>query len=124
MLGKLDIKRMNGDGIGYEVYVNDKAIRNIRSLTLNLEPEELPEVVLRVTAKPEISSMANIMGILDMSEGLTDAINTLKFVTMVDKDIQEGFIASIRSALDDIERSGVKDHHIAAQFIYNRVFGD
>lgn len=122
MIGTFRLREREG---GYEVIVNDKEIRNVTALSIDMTcDDDIPEVDLTIHAKPDIECLASIISSFDMSEGVTDAINTLKFVTMVDKDIQEGFIASIRSALDDIERSGVKDHHIAAQFIYNRVFGE
>ena len=122
MIGTFRLREREG---GYEVIVNDKEIRNVTALSIDMTCEDdIPEVTLKIHAKPDIECLASIISSFDMSEGLTDAINTLKFITKIDKDIQEGFIVSIQSALDEIENKGIADRYIAAQYIFNRVFGE
>lgn len=85
---------------GTECYINDKKIDFVKSIDFRVAFDEVPTFVLETIGFPDIDMSGNIR--FDFTPQTVDeAIKVLRNDLLKHGDLYKGFLASIKSALDD-----------------------
>ena len=120
MVGNVKIKQLNDVGNGYSVEINGLPVNYVRSVDFHAEPCEVPHIDLEIVSGFEFDGLADI-GINISPESTVECIRGLDFALQMDEDLRNGFLASIRSALD--EAGNYENNDKLAERILDRVLG-
>ena len=123
MVGNVKIRQINGIGNigdGYSVEINGSPVNYVKTVDFHAEPCELPHVDLELVSGFAFDGLADI-GINISPESIVECIRGLDFALRMDEDLRNGFLASIRSALD--EAGNYENNNKLAERILDRVLG-
>lgn len=120
MVGNVKIKQLNDVGNGYSVEMNGFLVNYVRAVDFHAEPYEVPHVDLELVSGFEFDGLADI-GINISPESTVECIRGLDFALRMDESLRDGFLASIRSALD--EAGNYENNDKLAERILDRVLG-
>lgn len=121
MVGNIKIRQITDPAtLLYNVDVNGKEINNISSIEFYADPYQIPVVQLGLASGIDYDGLADI-GIDISPESTAECISGLGFALQMDEDLRNGFLASIRSALD--EAGNYENNEKLAERILDRVLG-
>lgn len=121
MVGNIKIRQITDPAtLLYNVDVNGKEINNISSIKFYADPYQIPVVQLGLASGIDYDGLADI-GIDISPESTAECISGLGFALQMDEDLRNGFLASIRSALD--EAGNYENNEKLAERILDRVLG-
>ena len=120
MIGSLRVKPVDGSYNGHQVFVDGTEIKNVRSMTFDVEPDAIPEANIEVVGRLDYNGLAEIGLMLD-PESVKECILGLRFAIQMDEDLRNGFVASIKSALD--EAGNYENNEKLSERILDRVLG-
>lgn len=121
MVGNIKIRQITDPAtLLYNVDVNGKEINNISSIEFYVDPYQIPVVQLGLASGIDYDGLADI-GIDISPESTAECISGLGFALQMDEDLRNGFLASIRSALD--EAGNYENNEKLAERILDRVLG-
>lgn len=120
MVGNVKIKQPNDVGNGYSVEIGGTPINYVRSVDFFADAGCVPTVILELVSGFEFDGLADI-GINISPESTAECIKGLGFALQMDEDLRNGFLASIRSALD--EAGNYENNEKLAERILDRVLG-
>lgn len=121
MVGNIKIHQITDTATPlYDVDVNGKKINNITSIEFYVDPYQIPVVQLGLASGIDYDGLADVS--IDISpESTVECIRGLDFALRMDEDLRNGFLASIRSALD--EAGNYENNNKLAERILDRVLG-
>lgn len=100
MVGNIKIVPKQG-GICHKVIYDGKELDGVRSLTMSIEPDALPKVDVDLISRSiDFDNMADVNFYLHPMS-VAECIKGLRFALATDDVLRDGFVASIKSALDD-----------------------
>lgn len=120
MVGNVKILQLNNVGTGYSVEIDGTPIDYVRSVEFYADAGAVPTVNLEVVSGFAFDGLADI-GINISPESIVECIRGLDFALRMDDDLRNGFLASIRSALD--EAGNYENNNKLAERILDRVLG-
>lgn len=120
MIGQVKITHKENGVNAYDVSVNGNTIEPIECLDFHVDPSQVPEVNMTLIGNFEYDGLANI-GISFHPESTEECIRGLRFAILTDDALRDGFLASIRSALD--EAGNYENNAQLAERVLNRVLG-
>lgn len=123
MVGNIKIRQITDPATllyNVDVDVNGKEINNISSIEFYADPYQIPVVQLGLASGIDYDGLADI-GIDISPESTAECISGLGFALQMDEDLRNGFLASIRSALD--EAGNYENNEKLAERILDRVLG-
>ena len=123
MVGNIKIRQQNGIGkleSRYDIEIDGVPVNYVRTIDFHAEPCEVPHVDLELVSGFEFDGLADI-GINISPESTAECISGLGFALQMDEDLRNGFLASIRSALD--EAGNYENNEKLAERVLDRVLG-
>ena len=120
MVGNVKIRQTNNIGNGYSVEIDGTPVNYVVAIDFRAEPCEVPHIDLELVSGFEFDGLAEI-GINILPESIVECIRGLDFALQMDEDLRNGFLASIRSALD--EAGNYENNNKLAERILDRVLG-
>lgn len=120
MIGSLRVKPIENTYNGHQVFVDGTEIKNVRSLVFNVDVDSTPEATIEVSGKLDYNGLARI-GLTLEPEAVRECIMGLQFALQMDDDLRNGFIASIKSALD--EAKNYESNEKLSERILDRILG-
>ena len=120
MVGNVKILQLNNVGTGYSVEIDGTPIDYVRSVEFYAAADAVPTVNLEVVSGFAFDGLADI-GINISPESTVECIQGLAFSLRMDDELKKGFLASIRSALD--EAGNYENNDRLAERILDRVLG-
>lgn len=120
MVGNVKIRQINDIGNGYSVEINGSPVNYVVAIDFHAEPCEVPHVDLELVSGFAFDGLADI-GINISPKSTVECIRGLDFALRMDDDLRNGFLASIRSALD--EAGNYENNNKLAERILDRVLG-
>lgn len=106
----------------HHIYVDGREIKNVHNVEINISPDTIPETVITLNSLPEFEGDSAVSYELVL-ETLGDACKVIKLACDIDRDIREGFEASINSALVLLARNNVQKEE-QAKYILDWILGD
>lgn len=123
MVGNIKIRQLNGIGnleSRYDIEIDGVPVNHVRAVDFHAEPYEVPHIDLELVSGFEFDGLADI-GINISPESTVECIRGLDFALRMDESLRDGFLASIRSALD--EAGNYENNDKLAERILDRVLG-
>lgn len=93
------------------------------SIDYHADAESIPVITFRVGALADIEVNNADLKFRFTPETVTDAVKVLRHALQTDKDLRDGFTASIRSAIDDMAWNKVDAVTDPAEYILERLLG-
>lgn len=130
---RVKVVNPNGDWCGTECYIDDKKIKNVKSVDFRVAVDEVPHFTFETMGLPEIDMSGDIR-FRFTPETVQQASVVLRNELIADKNLRDTFLTSMLSALDnDFWNSretagdqldiGDDDFKEAAELMLNRVIG-
>ena len=121
MIGSLRVKPVDGSYNGHQVFIDGTELKNVRSLVFGVYADSIPEANIEVCGKLDYNGLAKI-GLTLEAESVKECILGLRFAIQMDDDLRNGFIASIKSALD--EAGNYENNEKLSERILDRILGE
>lgn len=94
-----------------------------RSVDYHADVDSVPEFTLGLAALTDIEVNDADIRFRFTPETVTDAVKVLRNALLTDKELWDGFIASISSAIDDMEKHKIGESVSPAEYILDRLVG-
>ena len=123
----------NGDSCGTECYIDDKKIKNVKSVDFRVAVDEVQQYTVETMGLPD-SDMSGDIRFRFIPETVQQASIVLRNELIANKDLRGTFLTSMLSALDDdfwnsretaLDQLdiGYDDFKEAAELMLNRLIG-
>lgn len=130
---RVKVVNPNGDWCGTECYIDDKKIKNVKSVDFRVAVDEVPHFTFETMGMPDIDMSGGIR-FRFTPETVQQASVVLRNELIADKNLRDTFLTSMLSALDnDFWNSretagdqldiGDDDFKEAAELMLNRLIG-
>lgn len=130
---RVKVVNPNEDWMGTEYYIDDKKIKNVKSVDFRVAVDEVPHFTFETMGLPEIDMSGNIR-FQFTPETVQQAVAVLQNELIANRDLRSTFLKSMLSALDDDFWSsrettgnqldiGYDDFREAAELMLNRLIG-
>ena len=130
---RVKVVNPNGDWCGTECYIDDKKIKNVKSVNFRVAVDEVPQFTFETMGLPDIDMSGDIR-FRFIPETVQQASIVLRNEMIANKDLRGTFLTSMLSALDDDFWNsretacdqldiGYDDFKEAAELMLNRLIG-
>ena len=102
---RVKVVNPNGDWCGTECYIDDKKIKNVKSVDFRVAVDEVPQFTFETMGLPDIDMSGDIR-FRFIPETVQQAAVVLRNELSKRGDLYDVFLASMRSAIDDNFRNG------------------
>ena len=130
---RVKVVNPNGDWCVTECYIDDKKIKNVKSVDFRVAVDEVPQFTFETMGLPDIDMSGDIRFIF-IPETVQQASIVLRNELIANKDLRGTFLTSMLSALDDdfwnsretaLDQLdiGYDDFKEAAELMLNRLIG-
>lgn len=120
MIGSLRVKPIENTYNEHQVFIDGTEIKNVRSLVFGVDVDSIPEATIEISGKLDYNGLARI-GLTLEPEAVRECIMGLQFALQMDYDLRNGFVASIKSALD--EAKNYESNEKLSERILDRILG-
>ena len=130
---RVKVVNPNGNWRGTECYIDDKKIKNVKSVDFRVAVDEVPQFTFETMGLPDIDMSGDIR-FRFIPETVQQASIVLRNELIANKDLRGTFLTSMLSALDDDFWNsretdwdqldiGYDDFKEAAELMLNRLIG-
>lgn len=107
--------------LGTQCYINDKKIKKVKAVNFRVAVDEIPTFDFEMSGMPEIDMPGNIRFSFTPNT-VEEAVEVLRNEILKHGDVYNGFLASIRSAIEDCKSEIYEDE--LAKYILKRIIGE
>ncbi|MDO5540602.1 MAG: hypothetical protein Q4F83_11125 [Eubacteriales bacterium] len=120
-LPRVKVVNPGDDWLGTEYYINDQKIERVRAVDFRVAVDEVPIFVFETMGLPDIDMPGDIRFTFT-PQTVTEAVKVLRNELLKHGDLYDGFLASIKLALNEA-KSYTSEHNLAAAAL-DRIIGD
>lgn len=107
--------------LGTKDYIDDKLVEKVTGIDFHIEVNEIPYFTFNIIGLPDIDSVGNI-NFAFTPQTVQEAVIVLRNELLKHGDLYDGFMASIRSAIKEMENK-IYDKELS-ESILNRIIGE
>lgn len=133
-LPRVKVVNLNDDRIGTECYINEKKIECVKAVDFRVAVDEVPIFTIETMGAPDIDMSGDICFSFT-PKTIREAVMVLRNELLKHGDFYNGFLASMRSAIDDkfwdsrnyngyMCDIGDEDFDEAAELMLKRIIGE
>lgn len=113
----------NGNIIPTHIEIDGKAMKKCRSIDYHADADSIPTFTFEIMALSDIEVNHADICFKYHPESVVEAVKILRHELMLHGEVYEGFLGSIKSALNDM-RDDASSINKAAEKILGRIIGD
>lgn len=107
-LPRVNVINLGGDWLRTGIYINNQKINYIKAVDFHVAMDEVPKFTFETIGVPDIDMTGDIRFSF-MPKTVTEAVTVLRNELLKHGDLYDGFLTSMRSAIEDAEKWHMND---------------